>query len=149
MTHSTPNSHTAARVEKIRQMVTALQQGPMSRDEIGDMLELSAPGVRKYLADLKAIIERFYTAGRAMCRLVASPAKVTAYLADLDARSVARPVPPPYTPQWIAARDPRRHFHILSDDAHYPVRVSRAAPARDPMVAAFFGPAPVAMGAHA
>src|SRR5690606_9408743 len=35
-----------------------------------------------------------------------------------------------------------RHFQILADDTHYAIRVNRSPVARDPLVAALFGPPP-------
>lgn len=68
--------------------------------------------------------------------------QVGAYLAELVAQAPFRPVTASRRPQAIAARDPRRHFHILGDDKHYAIRVSRALPAQDPYVAALFGVGP-------
>jgi hypothetical protein len=75
--------------------------------------------------------------------------KVQAFLACLAAQAPARPVTLRQTPESIAAREPGRRFHILADDEHYSIRVSRAAPARDPMVAALFGAGPASTGVHA
>jgi hypothetical protein len=144
-----PHARTAERLEKIRTLITALQAGPMSRDEIGDLLEMGPSGVRKYLADLASRVKQVPAGAETMIRLAMSVDQVDAYLAELATQAPARPVTASRTPQAIAARDPRRHFHILEDDEHYAIRVSRAKPARDPLVAAFFGAGAVAMESRA
>jgi len=149
MTHSTPNSHTAARIEKIRMLVLALQQKPMSRDEICNLLELSPPGVRKYLVDLAERVKPVESDDGAVIVLAIGPDQVEAYLTHLAGQVAARPVVPPRSPEGIAARDSSRHFHILADDAHYAIKVSRATPKRDPYVAALFGTGPARMEARA
>ena len=142
-------SQTAARLAKLRTLITTLQERQLRRDEIGHLLQVGPSGVRKYLVDLRDLVEVIRVAGEAVCRLVAAAEKVQAFLAGLGAAAPGRPVTPSLTPESIAARDPRRHFHILADDEHYAIRVSRAAPARDPMVAALFGTGSASMGAHA
>jgi len=147
--HFTTNSHTAARVEKIRKLIHSLQQGDMSRDEICDLLEMGPSGVRKYLADLAGRVKAVVAGGETIVHLAIDADQAEAYLDQLAAQASPRPAVLPRSPEWIAARDRTRHFHILEDDAHYSIRVSRAAPARDWAVAALFGAAPAAMGVHA
>jgi len=151
--HSAFNGRTTARLASLRKLVEALAVREMTRSEIAKLLGIGESAARTYIADLRehltilhceALITWPLSPG--VYRLTASPEAITAYLESMDA-ATARPARA--SSMEIAARDPRRHFHILGDDEHYAVRVSRAAPARDPMVAALFGPAPVAMGAHA
>jgi hypothetical protein len=70
---------------------------------------------------------------------VVAGAGVRAFVPRVAPAAPARPVAPRQTPECIAAREPGRRFHILADDAHYPVRISREPAARDPLVAALFG----------
>jgi len=142
------NSHTAARIEKLRQLIEILQAGQRRASDVCNLLKVGPTCVRRYVADLGGLIKLVREGAESVYRLVASAEKVETFLAGLIAKAAARPATPPRTPEGIAARDSRRHFHILADDEHYAVRVSRATPARDPMVAAFFGPAPAQMGAH-
>jgi hypothetical protein len=147
MTTTTHNTHarTAERVKKIRTLISALQAGQLSRDEIGDLLEMGPSGVRKYLGDLAHRVEQVIAGGESFIRLAMRADEVEGYLAEIAAQASARPATASCTPQAIAARDSRRHFHILADDTHYAVRVNRAAPARDWAVAALFGAGPAAM----
>jgi len=142
------HSQTAARLAKLRTLITTLQVRQLRRDEICNLLQVGPSGVRKYLADLRGLVATVFDAGVAVCRLVGAAEKVQAFLAGLGAMAPGRPVTAAPSPERIAARDPRRHFHILADDEHYAIRVSRALPARDPMVAAFFGAGPAAVGAR-
>jgi len=152
--HSTPNSHTAARAANLRKLVEALTVREMPRGEIAKLLGIGESAARTYIADLREHLTILHCEAAVtwplkpgVYRLTASPEAIAACLESLGGVTAARPARS--SSMEIAARDPRRHFHILGDDEHYAVRVSRAAPARDPMVAALFGPAPVAMGAHA
>jgi hypothetical protein len=132
------HSNTAARIQKIRDLITTLQARQLRRDELGNILKVGPSGVRKYLSDLRDLVEVVFVGGEALCRLVAGAA-VQAFLSSLATAAPARPVAPRQTPECIAAREPGRRFHILADDAHYPVRISREPAARDPLVAALFG----------
>jgi hypothetical protein len=143
--HVTPRQ-TAARVENLRNLVNALLAGDMLRDEIGELLQVGPSGVRKYLADLgeKVTVARYVDGtptfiGFPVYRLAISAENAQAWLASMAAEAPARATPGPKSAQSIAARDPSRHFHILEDDTHYAVRVSRNAPKRDFLVTAFFG----------
>jgi hypothetical protein len=134
--HVTP-SGTAARIEKIRSLVTALTAGQLSRAEIADLLKMGQSGVRKYLVDLRGMVEQGYDGGQLMVRLVVSAEAAGEFLAGLSVQKSGRAARP--SDFSIAVRQPGRHFHILADDAHYAIRVSRAPAMRDPLVAAFFG----------
>ena len=143
--HVTPRQ-TAARIERIRILINALLAGDMTRDEIGEVLQVGPSGVRKYLADLgeKVEIARHIDGtatfvGFPVFCLAITPEAARAYLASLVTVAPARAAAAPISALSVAARDPSRHFHILADDAHYAVRVSRTPAMRDPLVAALFG----------
>lgn len=155
---STTNSHTAARLARLRTLVGALIQGEMMREDIADLVQLSRSGVRSYIKGLReaGVIEiARYIDGTAtflgcpVYRLAISVEDASAYIANLGAASDARPVVPPRSPEGIAARDPHRHFHIMADDTHYAIRVLRKIPEHDPVHTAFFGAPAGSMGAHA
>jgi predicted transcriptional regulator len=134
--HVTP-SGTAARIEKIRSLVTALTAGQLSRAEIADLLKMGQSGVRKYLVDLRGMVEQGYEGGQLMVRLVVSVETAQEFIAGLTIQKAARPSRP--SDFSIAVRQPGRHFHILEDDEHYAIRIHRSPAARDPLVAALFG----------
>jgi predicted transcriptional regulator len=135
-------SRTAERVERVRKLITALRSGPLTRDEVGGLLSLSPPAVRKYMVDLNGVIETFGEFGHPMCRLSDDSAKVDAYLAKLDEQAVSRPAKPRKCELSIAAQDPARHFHIMEDDVEFKVRVPKGIPAHHPLMAAFFNLVP-------
>jgi len=151
-----PNGHTAARLRRLRILLTAFLDRQLMREDIADLLCLSPSGVRKYVKDLAGIIgvaryvegtETFI--GFPVYQLAIRSDQVEEFLEQMTATAPTRTYPGRPSSLSRASKDPRRHFHILADDAHYAIRVSRAPVTRDPMVAAFFGPAPTAMGAHA
>jgi hypothetical protein len=139
--HVTP-SRTVERIERVRTLITALQAGELTRDEVGGLLAIGPSGVRKYMVDLNGIVESVYVAGYLMCRLTSDAAKVDAYLARLDEQAASRPIKPRKCELTIAAQDPARHFHIMEDDVEFKVRVPKGIPAHHPLMAAFFKLAP-------
>jgi len=150
---SNTNSHTAARLASLRKLVNALASRQMTRSEVAKLLGIGESAARTYIADLREHLTVLHCAAPitwplmpGIYRLTASEEEIAAYLESMDA-APARPVRP--SSVEIAARDPNRHFHILGDDERIAVRVSRAAPARDPMVAALFGAGPARMEARA
>lgn len=139
------HGHTATRIERIRTLIVTLQARHLMPDEIGEILELGPSGVRKYVKDLgdKLAVARYVdpsprSVGQPLYRLAMTPEATTEYLASLAAAPVAR-ARASISALGVAQRDPSRRFHILEDDTHYSVRVSRTPAARDPLVAAFFG----------
>lgn len=135
-------SRTAERVERVRKLITALQSGPLTRDEIGGLLSLGPSGVRKYMVDLSGVIETFGEFGHLMCRLTRDLDKVDAYLAKLDEQAVSRPAKPRKCELTIASQDPARHFHIMEDDVEFKVRVAKGIPTHHPLMATFYAMAP-------
>ena len=137
--HVTP-CHTAGRIERTRTLISALQlRGRMTRDEIGDVIQLGPSGVRKYLADLGDKVALEYDAGQQYCRLTLGAQEAAAYVTQLAIEAAGRPRSGRPSDFDKASRDPSRHFHILADDAHYAIRLNRAPIGRDPLVAALFG----------
>jgi hypothetical protein len=147
--HVTP-CHTAARLERICTLIAAFQaRGALTRAEIGDVLKMGPSGVRKYLVDLGDKVAFGSIGGEQLCRLTLSADEATAYVAQLAREAAGRPRPINLSDFEKAKRDPARHFHILEDDEHYAIRLGRTPIVRDPLVAAFFGPHGMSMGARA
>jgi hypothetical protein len=146
--HVTPGQ-TAARIERLRMLITTLQVRQLLRDELGDILKVGPSGVRKYLKDLRGKVELTIDAGNMVCRLVMSAEESRVYLATLATQIPVRQAAAPRSAFRHAAQDPARHFHILADDTHYAIRVSRAPIVRDPWVAALFGAGPARMEVRA
>jgi hypothetical protein len=130
---------TAARIEKMRRLVAALLVGPLSRDAIGNLLEMGPSGVRKYLSDLGNRVTAARGEDGLLCYLAMTPEQAQAYLAQLGSVPVARPTGIPKRAKDVATIGAGRHIHIMQDDEHYSVRLHSAPVARDPLVAAFFG----------
>lgn len=138
--HHVTHSYTEARAANIRKLITALMAGQLARDEIGALLRVGPSGVRKYLADLKGKVDKLYIDGEQVCRLAMRPDEAQAYLDALMSHVPARPVS--VVSSEISMPGPGRRFHILADDSHYAIRVSRAPVARDWSVTALFGAGP-------
>lgn len=140
-----------ARIDKTKRLIAALQSTPMTRDEIGNFLQYSPSGVRKYLADFRAaeiLIVRDDLVdedGQAVYGIVDDETTVAAFVAGLSktrAGSGKRGRP---TNLDIALGDKSRHIHVMADDTYYSVRLSRKPVAPDPLALPpnFFAPAAV------
>jgi predicted transcriptional regulator len=136
--------HTKERLDRLRRLVMTLQDHQLMRDEIGELLEVSPSGVRKYLADLadKIAIVRYVDStprhiGHPVYRLTMSAEEVQAYLADLASKEPARPNQrhAPAAPQL----DQARHIHIMKDDGDFRPRRLRGIPSHTALMVHFFG----------
>lgn len=138
---------TRRRLDNIRTIIAALGGTEMDIDALCDLLHFSPSGARKYIRELRAVgvmeIGRYADGtvtylGRAMFRL-ADPSRVDDFLSMLNAD-----VTPPQRKPSVKRQPPDlagRNIHIMADDSRYPLRVSRVVVARNPLVAALFGPA--------
>jgi hypothetical protein len=135
--HVTPGP-TTERLEKIRKLVTALQEGQLPHDQVGPMLELGPSGVRKYLVDLRGKVQLTVDRGERVLRLAVTSDAAQAYLDSLAPKAPTSGRKGRISELTIAERDPRRHIHIMQDDEYYQVRVSRSIPAPDPLLVALF-----------
>jgi hypothetical protein len=129
---------TTERLEKTRQLITALMEGQLRHDQIGPMLELGPSAVRKYLADLCGKVQLTVDRGERVLRLTMTIEAAQAYLDSLIPQVPTSGRKGRVTELTIAASDPRRHLHIMRDDEYYHVRVSRAIPQHEPVHAAFW-----------
>ncbi len=132
-----------SRVEKAKRLVAELRLREMTRPEIATYLSLSSSGARKYIVDMSeaGVIEK---TGTIPCKgqhfgvptygLVDSPEALDFFLESLDTGKMhSSPVfKTARSPLEIAQQNPARHFHLLSDDCQFNVRVNNRAPARDP-----------------
>ena len=135
---------TTARAERLRTLITSLLDGNLDRDAIGNVLQVGPSGVRKYLIELGSMLQivgridgTATTLGIPVYGLAITAEAAREYLASLAANPPARPRTAAKPAQTLVV--PGRRFHILYDDTHYPIRVSRAPAMRDPLVAALFG----------
>jgi DNA-binding transcriptional ArsR family regulator len=142
----TPHTHrvrvskaTEQRDANVRKLIAALRHGPLLRDEIRDLLGLSASGNNKYIALLReaGVIEMMgyvnpvgNSPGHPLYRLNRDAAVVDAYLRSLEEGSA----------KLVTLKDTSRHIHRLRDDGPESVFVpKRGIPAPDPVLAAFYG----------
>lgn len=140
---------TRRRVENITILLTRMAMGEMFADEICDTLKCTASGSRKYIRDLEkaGIIEitRFVKQrkpfiGNSVYRLSADSEKIKNYLTLIEQPTIeAKPRAQSMKQQAISSG---RHLHIMSDDAHYTVRMHTKKVARDALVTALFGDGP-------
>jgi len=131
---------TAARLDNLRRLVAELMVRSMRRDEVGDFLQMGPSGVRKYIIDLGNRVSIVRTADGPVYFIAMTPEQTQAYLQQLAKTPVSRPVGRPKKGATLSAAGPGRLIHIMEDDSHYSVRLHSAPPARDPLVAALFGP---------
>lgn len=149
--------HTVAtqrRLDNMRLLVEALGQREMLADEICDLLKFSPSGARKYIRDLReagvAELARYVDGtatyiGMAVYTITPDAERVRTFLAGLAQPRAPAPLSRGRLNRFAAA-GAGRHFHIIDDDTHYAVRVSRVQVFRDPLVVALFGPAAGAAG---
>lgn len=145
--HVTPRQ-TAQRIERIRNVVTALLAGDLVREELTNVLQVSPSGARKFITELREAgvisfaryVDGTATApGAPVFTLALTAEQARAYLAGLEANPPTRSIKPSKSAFSVASRDPSRRFHIMADDAPFSIRVNLTPPMRDPLVAAFFG----------
>jgi hypothetical protein len=147
---------TARRFENINAIISTLRQCEMTREHIQTLLKFSPSGARKYVRELVNAgvmvvshlehVPRISNKGQAQqihwFKLTDNEDIIDNVLAVI-LRKEKEKVPREPAPRVLTG-DPSRHFHIMADDTHYPVRVQhKKIPAPDPLLAAFFGRAQV------
>lgn len=139
---------TQERIDNIKKVVGALREGELKRYELEALLQLSPSGTRKYVADLResGVLElaRYVDGtstylGVPVFQLSPDKKRVDDFLAELDAGGVCPKRKCDKSQLDLAKRMAGRHFHIMQDDTHFAIRVSRSAVGRDPLVEALFG----------
>jgi hypothetical protein len=132
--------NTVQRIAAMRRVTELLSQGEMLGQDICETMRISASGLRKYLGPLMAdhIVElarreptKFGNVGQPVYKLSASAKQIEKFLAA-EASFEAK------APTRRAVVMPGRRFHILADDAHYPVRALNVLPVHEPLHAAFW-----------
>lgn len=141
-------SRTQRRAENMRKLIERFEGASMTCGDVADFFGFSASGARKYLLDLRitGVIELSHREG-ITDTFIGTP--VWKLADDLEARekfllglgAFRSDTVKNIAPRIKAKDDPTRHIHILADDQHYSVKASRAPVVRDPLIAAFFGPA--------
>lgn len=140
--------HTQRRIDNMRRLIAALSFNHMEADDIGDFLQFSPSGVRKYIRDMREAriidIARYIDGtakylGRPLYKLTADRAVLDAFMAQLNSEFPA--APRGSTPKPIKEVEEGHRLHIMDHDTNYPVRISRVLAVRDDLVAALFGPA--------
>lgn len=131
--------------KKMRDIIELLSdRQPISVCDLGAIMELSSPGIRKYCYRLisAGIVKQHCDDNRqSFITLTATPEALATYMAAFNT-----PEPPQQSvldlPEPV---DPARRRHIMADDMKYNVKIDAEVPARrDDLVAALFGPAPAA-----
>lgn len=143
MTFIINDRRAAQRADNLRQLVAILQTRNLTRDEIGQIIGMKRSAVREYLADLAPVVnvvEKGAIVGQDLYGITADAAAIATYLEELKVGAPMRGREQP-TRTFERAERAGRRFHIMQDDAEWRVRVSRAAPFRDVLVSALFGPA--------
>lgn len=139
---------TARRVESMKRLVAEMAVRDMTLADVGYWIDMSPSGARKYIYDLVGaglvtqaglVNPTRYSLGKPSYRLTDDAGAVASFLAEIempDGSPIARPSPKQAGVKLAAGR----HVHIMGDDVHYAVRLSKSVPVRDSLVAALFGP---------
>lgn len=132
----------------LRRLVQALQHRMMDIDQVQEELHVAVSAARKYLyqlEDAKVVVIDHYTEarpramkGHAVYVLTKDTAVVDQFLILADANEVPPPAPRRPVPDPVKTD---RRFHILGDDQAINFNTNMRQVMRDPLVAAFFGPA--------
>lgn len=144
---------TKQRTLNMKRLIQELGKRDLMMADICDVLEpLSLAGARKYARGLRdaGVIEistylgeNARLVGKSVCQLTDDKEAAAKFLAECELSKAGR-----RTDAVILKRSRMeasgRHFHIMGDDAHFAVKVSRAPIVRDALVQALFGPAKVA-----
>lgn len=143
---------TARRADHIRNIIARMRNSELTFADIQQILCMSPSGARKYVRELLSaeviVIDRSEhirrIAGKGSeqmihyYKLTDDESKIDKLLAALSApRAEKKKEEEPR--KRVLTGDPSRHFHIMEDDTHYPVKTQRKVPAPDPLLAAFFG----------
>lgn len=139
---------TAERIEKTRILVAELRTNPMTRDAIGEFLQYSPSGVRKYLADFRAagiLVLRddlVQVDGQAVYSVVNDAHQIAAFLDGLSKTRSSDRTQSRKSALAIALGDKSRHIHVMADDTYFSVKPNRAPAAPDPLALPknFFAP---------
>lgn len=125
--------------KKMRELVELISdRQPISVCELGIIMELSSPGIRKYiyrLVDAQIVMQFCDDRRQSHIKLVASEAELARFMKDFNT-----PEPPSKDLPIVEIPSDRR-LHIMADDIAFKVRADHAPARRDPLVAALFGPA--------
>lgn len=139
---------TERRVEQTKALIAEFSTREMLADDICRFLGYTPSGGRKYIKNLRdaGVIElaRYIDStasylGKAVYCLTADQGVVDSFIALLAEPRDTKPAPASGKPRRQAISG--RHFHIMADDTHFQIRAHRGPVARDPLVAALFGPA--------
>lgn len=128
--------------KRMREIIELISdREPISVCELGIIMGLSSPGIRKYIYRLleSGIVTQHLDAHRqSHITLTAPPTTLARFVKEFDS-----PEPPDKDVLDITQpTDPACRRHILADDMKVNVKIEAAAPARrDELVAALFGPA--------
>lgn len=145
-------SATKRRIENFQRLINELANHEMLADDIAWFLKFSPSGARKYIRELReaGVIEltRYVEGtasylGKAVYKISSDSERPKAFLA-----AICETEPTGANSHKKRSRlreecleSDGRHFHFLADDTHLTVGVNRCPVARDPLVAALFGPA--------
>jgi hypothetical protein len=140
---------TIRRVDNMRKIVDHMRNDELAFIDIQGLLQFSPSGARKYIRELVAFgaievarIESEQGVGNLhyqktyykLCDDESVIDKLFEMLGSGPQRAITD------MPKKRLCSDPDRHFHIMSDDVNYQVRVPhKKIPAPDPLLAAFFG----------
>lgn len=144
--NKTVGKSTLVRIDNMKILLDYLATTEMTERDMCDLLSYSQSGARKYKIDLLAagVIELVRYDGGTREKLGTAVFSITADKNVIESfRLNLLSGDPKAAPTSNVTKDkyPGRHFHVMSDDVHYAIRVDRMVIRRDPLVAALYGPA--------
>lgn len=139
---------TERRIDNFRRLLAELGSREMYFNEIMSLLQFSNSGTRKYITELREAhvivfvrCDKGYPfVQRSTYRLSPNKEAVDAFLAIIHKPNCER-----YKKKVRddLADGNKRTVHVMEDDAHFAVRLSKVTVRRDPLVEFLFGPAKV------
>lgn len=150
-------SATARRFENIKTIISTLRQCEMTRVDIQALLHFSPSGARKYVRELVnagvMVVSHIEPVPRASNKArdgqvhhfkLTDDEEIIANVLALVVKESNNKTKEEKPKERVLSGDPTRHFHIVSDDTYYAVKVPhKRIPAPDPVLAHLFGRAQV------
>ncbi len=143
-------SATKRRYDNMVILLDALRNADMTAEEFSTLLSFSPSGTRKYIRDLREAgaieLARYINGtatylGQAVYCISPDEERVIKFLDDLR-QPETKPAAPRPTTRKQQELGEGRSIHIMSDDTHYAVRVSRVIPIRSELDVYLFGEGP-------
>ena len=150
-------SATARRFENIKTIISTLRERTLTRVDVQALLAFSPSGSRKYVRELVSAGVMVIAHTEEVARIsnkghiqldhhfkLTDDEEIIANVLALVVKESNNKTKEEKPKERVLTGDPSRHFHIISDDTYYAVKVPhKRIPAPDPVLAHLFGLAQV------